>query len=605
MPLCEPLAESIASPDAGGASAEHLNTLWRLSIRQDLDETGRVRAILEGACRLLGMDAAVLGDFGKYYTPRYVVGDLDGLLLEGLAQPMETALCSDVFRNGRLFHVEDLHAHPRLASHPFVTQRHVRVYSGIPVPTGTEARWVLAFLRQNVEPKVDAAHYEHMELVAGWLGNVLHQSEQQALLKRIALTDPLTGLPNRRAAEERLQKEFRQAGRSQVGYVLALADLDHFKSVNDRYGHAIGDEVLKEMARRFQSGLREGDWVARWGGEEFLFVLHGNTAEEAKVALERIVGLATSEPVPSAVGPIPVTLSAGVGSFVAEETDVYPLLESVDGALYQAKHLGRDRIVVAAPPRRHWNGKVLRQTVEGGRVRMATQLIVDLRTGEAVADESLARIETEAGEMLDAESFIDMAEGLGLMAEIDRQVIRSTMNRCINLLADGGSPAFSHFVNVSPQFMARRDLVEEMLHNAMSYCGSCGVEVGPVKPVILELTERQRVVSIQRLREDLQPFIDFGFRLALDDFGSGYSSYLYLANLPVSFIKIEGWLVANMRRDRKVAGIVASLASFARSEGLQTVAEHVENAETAQMLIDMGVDYAQGWHYGRPRLEPS
>jgi EAL domain-containing protein (putative c-di-GMP-specific phosphodiesterase class I) len=131
------------------------------------------------------------------------------------------------------------------------------------------------------------------------------------------------------------------------------------------------------------------------------------------------------------------------------------------------------------------------------------------------------------------------------------------------------------------------------------------VEVGPVKPVILELTERQRVVSIQRLREDLQPFIDFGFRLALDDFGSGYSSYLYLANLPVSFIKIEGWLVANMRRDRKVAGIVASLASFARSEGLQTVAEHVENAETAQMLIDMGVDYAQGWHYGRPRLEPS
>jgi EAL domain-containing protein (putative c-di-GMP-specific phosphodiesterase class I) len=191
------------------------------------------------------------------------------------------------------------------------------------------------------------------------------------------------------------------------------------------------------------------------------------------------------------------------------------------------------------------------------------------------------------------------------MAEIDRQVIRSTMNRCINLLADGGSPAFSHFVNVSPQFMARRDLVEEMLHNAMSYCGSCGVEVGPVKPVILELTERQRVVSIQRLREDLQPFIDFGFRLALDDFGSGYSSYLYLANLPVSFIKIEGWLVANMRRDRKIAGIVASLASFARSEGLQTVAEHVENAETAQMLIDMGVDYAQGWHYGRPRLEPS
>jgi EAL domain-containing protein (putative c-di-GMP-specific phosphodiesterase class I) len=195
-----------------------------------------------------------------------------------------------------------------------------------------------------------------------------------------------------------------------------------------------------------------------------------------------------------------------------------------------------------------------------------------------------------------------MAEGLGLMAETDRQMIRNVMQRCIVRMGEGGSPDFAHFVNVSPQFLARRDLVEEMLDNAVSYCQSCDVVMGPIKPIVLELTERQHIVSLDKLRADLQPFIDFGFRLALDDFGSGYSSYLYLANLPVSFLKIEGWLVLNMRKDRKVAGIVESLANFARKEGVRTVAEHVEDAETARILADMGVDYGQGWHFGRPLL---
>ena len=199
----------------------------------------------------------------------------------------------------------------------------------------------------------------------------------------------------------------------------------------------------------------------------------------------------------------------------------------------------------------------------------------------------------------------DMAvtkEAAGVPTTIDRQVIRNVMQRCVARMDAGGALDFAHFVNVSPQFLARRDLVDEMLSNALGYCQTCSPMLGPVKPIVLELTERQRIVSLEKLRADLQPFIDFGFRLALDDFGSGYSSYLYLAHLPVSFLKIEGWLVSNMRRDRKVAGIVESLANFARKEGMTTVAEHVEDAETARMLTEMGVDYGQGWYFGRPQL---
>jgi EAL domain-containing protein (putative c-di-GMP-specific phosphodiesterase class I) len=305
-------------------------------------------------------------------------------------------------------------------------------------------------------------------------------------------------------------------------------------------------------------------------------------------------------PVETSVGEISLSFSAGVAAFDAGDMIDHPLLDQVDAALYRAKTDGRDQIRLATPSRAPWSGPLLRQALAENRVRLASQVIVDLNSGLAIADEALARVETAAGEIVEAKDFIDMAEGLGLMAEIDRQVIRQVMQSCELQIAAGGTGDFGHFVNVSPQFLARRDLVDEMLSHALNHCASCGN--GPVKAIVLELTERQHVVSLDQLREGLQPFIDFGFRLALDDFGSGYSSYLYLAHLPVSFLKIEGWLVANMRRDRKIAGIVESLASFARKEGVRTVAEHVEDAETARILREMGVDYAQGWLYGRPQL---
>ena len=583
---------------------ERLNALWKLSVQRGLGDADRIRAMLAMAAGVLEMDLVVLGELGDRYTARYV-SDRLGVFPEGSTLPLEEALCHRVHRTQQPCHIADLAAHPEHAADPLVVGLGLRTYSGIPVVAGDEARWVLAFLRRRSESPPDAVDIAYMGLIADWLGNALHQSAQKDLLQRIALTDPLTGLPNRRAAEERLQKERARAPRDGHGFALALVDLDHFKMVNDRYGHAVGDEVLKTVARRFETGLREGDWVARWGGEEFLFVLHGCTAEEAAGIMGRLAGQARARPAETSVGAIALSFSAGVAAFDANDSDTLPMLERIDRALYQAKAEGRDRISMAAQPRSPWNSALLRQALAENRVRQASQVIVDLQSGLAVADEALARIETATGEIVEAREFVDMAEGLGLRAEIDRQVVRDVMQRCVARRDQGGSSDFAHFVNVSPQFLARRDLVEEMLANAMGYCQTCSVMLGPVKPIVLELTERQHIVSVDKLRADLQPFIDFGFRLALDDFGSGYSSYLYLAHLPVSFLKIEGWLVSNMRRDRKVAGIVESLASFARKEGLRTVAEHVEDAETARILADMGVDYGQGWHFGRPLLARS
>jgi diguanylate cyclase (GGDEF)-like protein len=596
-------------PDApaagqGIAHVDRLNALWKLSVQGGLSDPERIRAMLDMAAQVLDMDLVVLGEFGEHYTARYV-SDRLGVFPEGSVLPAETALCHIVHQSRTPYHIENLATHPLHAQDALVTELGMRTYSGIPVSVGDEARWVLAFLRRRSEAPPDAVDIAYMDLIADWLGNALHQSAQKDLLQRIALTDPLTGLPNRRAAEERLQMEKARTPRDGHGFALALVDLDHFKMVNDRYGHTVGDEVLKAVARRFEAGLREGDWVARWGGEEFLFVLHGSTVEEAASIMERLAGQARSTPVQTSVGAISLSFSAGVAAFGTNDSETLPMLEKIDHALYRAKADGRDQVRVAAHTHIPWNSELLRQALTDNRVRQASQVIVDLQSGQTIADEALARIESATGDIVEAKDFVDMAEGLGLMAEIDRQVIRNVMRHCVVRMNEGGPTDFAHFVNVSPQFLARRDLVEEMLENAMGYCQACSPMLGPVKPIVLELTERQRIVSLAKLRADLQPFIDFGFRLALDDFGSGYSSYLYLAHLPVSFLKIEGWLVSNMRQDRKVSGIVESLASFARKEGVLTVAEHVEDAETARMLADMGVDYGQGWYFGRPQLAGS
>ncbi len=578
-----------------------LNALWKLSVRSDLSDAERIRAMLAMSAGVLDMDLAILGEFAERYTAHYV-SDRLGVFPEGTVITIEDVLCREVFQSQEASHVANLSRDTQFSRYKLVAQLGLNAYSGLPVPVGNDGRWVLAFLRRRADTPVSAADIGYMELVADWLGNALHQSAQKDLLQRLALTDLLTGLPNRRAAEERLHTEKARAPRDKNGFALALVDLDFFKTINDRYGHAVGDEVLKTVAQRFAAGLREGDWVARWGGEEFLFVLHGSAAEEAAAIMERLAGQMRVTPIVTSVGDISLSFSAGVAAFDAHDAVPQPILEQIDSALYRAKADGRDQIRLAAPTRIPWNSSLLRQALAENRVRLASQVIVDLKSGEAVADEALARLETPQGDIVEAKDFVDMAEGLGLMAEIDRQVVRNVIHNCADRLKSGKPADFAHFVNVSPQFLARQDLVDELLQNALSYCQSCAVNLGPVKPIVLELTERQRVVSIEKLRNDLQPFIDFGFRLALDDFGSGYSSYLYLANLPVSFLKIEGWLVANMRQDRKVAGIVESLASFARKEGVLTVAEHVEDAETARILLDMGVDYAQGWYFGRPQL---
>lgn len=581
-----------------------LNALWHQATRHDLSDAERSRAILEEAALALGMDLAVLGEFNAHYRVRSAYDPLR-ILPEGSVLSPHEVICQNVHLSRTPLFIGDLVAQPAFSAHPLVREHGMRAYAGIPVWTGEEVEGVLAFLRRTpAAAGFDEADVAFMELVSGWLGHHLYQARQKIQLERHALTDALTGLLNRRAAEVRLQEELARARRHSEGFAVALVDIDHFKRVNDRYGHAVGDQVLQKVARRLESGLREEDWLARWGGEEFLIFLRGADQQESAYVMQRLIGHVKAQPIHTEAGDIQVTLSAGIGLPAREDVDYQTAVELADTCLYQAKSGGRDRVEIRDGNAEYWPAQIIKRALRDNRLRMASQVIVDLASGKVVADEALARVVLPDGRVVGAGEFIEAAEGLGLMPEIDRYICRQAMARCTSKLGNGLlDPDFAHFVNLSPQFLARRDLVEEMLHNAEHYCQACGLELGPVKPIVFEITERQFLGNLDSLETDLKPLLDFGFRLALDDFGSGYSSFLYLARLPISFLKIEGWMVANLRRERKIAAIVESLAGFARREGILTVAECIEDAETARILREMGVNLGQGWHFGRPVLE--
>ena len=164
-------------------------------------------------------------------------------------------------------------------------------------------------------------------------------------------------------------------------------------------------------------------------------------------------------------------------------------------------------------------------------------------------------------------------------------------------------PIFTHFVNLSPQFLARRELVQQLMTNAQQLCGDCLGDPAIVKPLVFEITERQFIGNFDTLIREIQPLLDFAFRLALDDFGSGYSSFLYLAKRPVRFLKIEGWMVANLRHDLKIRDMIQNIADLSRKQGITTIAENIEDTETAELLREMGVNWGQGYHFGIPLFD--
>ena len=381
---------------------------------------------------------------------------------------------------------------------------------------------------------------------------------------------------------------------------LILCDIDRFRLINYSFGREFADRVLHQVAQVLRDALGPESAIGRWGGPEFLCVVDGcdgldNLVEELRVRIERLVIL-------SKTSRIHVTASFGVASFPDDGGGATELLNSVEAALYHAKGSGRNRAVRASIVQRRvlGMGAALESALHEQRITAAYQPIIDLKTNKIVAEESLARMILPNGKMLVAEDFIEVSQHLQLTYKIDQTVIRATLDRCLASLKDS-SPR-THFVNISTDLLRHPETVQDLLTLVRNYCETCRHQGLSDRTLVLELTERELFGDSGQARDMLMSFVDAGLQLALDDFGHGYSSFQYLADLPFSFVKLEGSLI-NRIQEPTVRTIIQGMQRIAEELKIMTLAEGVETADTAAIIKDLGIDWAQGFLYGRASVE--
>lgn len=578
-----------------------LQTLWQLETRRSISADQKISLLLRLGLDTLQMETALIGEVkGEHYILRHVEDQL-GWFSIGSELKLSDTLCHYAIVEKTSLFLANLNQHPRFCDHPTLVQHGIHVYVSIPIWVAEEVFGTLVFLRRKPLPPFNDDDRAFAELLAAWYGQLCLEQKQRGVLESLAMTDSLTQLWNRRAAEIQFQSEISRAQRSGETFAVGLCDIDHFKLVNDHYGHEVGDSVLSQVAQIMRSTLREGDWVARWGGEEFIIFMHQSNSHDAYTVMERLRMAVKTSPIRIGPNIIEITISIGIGVSRLEENDIARVLSEADGCVYDAKKQGRDRVATSEGGNRTlWRAGMLQSALQEKRLVPAYQGIVDFKDNQLVADESLARIVLPDGKILPAKDFIEAAEGINLIHLVDDVIAKQAMERCRDNILGGLEPTgFIHFVNLSPQFLARNDMVESLLEFAKLTCQNCDASKD-VKSIVFEITERHFLGDFTNLRRDLKPLLDFGFRLALDDFGSGYSSFLYLAELPISFIKIEGWMVRNMRASKNVLEMVRSIIQLAQTLKIATIAECVEDKETATLLKELGVDLGQGHYFSHP-----
>lgn len=430
----------------------------------------------------------------------------------------------------------------------------------------------------------------------------LEQAAMRKQLQDLATIDALTGLLNRGALQKILEREHAQSQRHGRPYSLLLLDVDCFKTVNDSYGHGVGDKVLAAVARLAQRSLREGDWVGRWGGDEFLCLLPDADDEKGAVIAERLRQQVTERPIDADGRHIPISVSVGLAHYPHAGARLDKVLTSADAALYGAKRRGRNRVVSSSREARgvFSIASQLELALQSGRLHAAYQPIVELNTGRVIAEEALARIVTEDGGLLEAGAFIRAASQLRMVRRIDSQVMREAVDR--SLQKASSDRGITCFVHVSPDLLRHPELVESVLCTVTDNFREVQGQQRNANPLVIQVTELEFLKNARQVQEVLAPFLDYGLRLAIDDFGSGYSSFQYLTDLPVSYLKIDGELVRRACSESRVRAILRGIRDIAGDLSLITIAEWVEDEAASELLREIGIDWGQGYYFGRPQL---
>jgi diguanylate cyclase (GGDEF)-like protein/PAS domain S-box-containing protein len=419
----------------------------------------------------------------------------------------------------------------------------------------------------------------------------------EARLRYLADHDALTTLFNRRRFEEELTAQLAHAQRYGHGGAVLVLDLDNFKYVNDTFGHGSGDDVLRNLAALCRGRTRQTDVVARLGGDEFAILLPHASEKEARTVAEELIEAARLSAVVSGGQSLRTTVSIGAALFDDQPVPPGDLLAGAARAMHTAKDTGRDRLVIHSPQRWQetrrrakdgWEHRIHAALEHDGLV-LHCQPIIDIRSGEISQYELLLRLDDEEG-LVPPRAFLGVAERLGLIHAIDRWVV----HQAITLLAEhaeaGRQMRFE--VNLSGYSVGDRELTASIASE---------VEDSGIDPsgLIFEITETAAIANMEEAGRFVRDLTGAGCSFALDDFGTGFGSFYYLKHLPVDYLKIDGDFVRTPRREPDDL-IVAAIVQVAQGLGKQTIAEFVCDEDTVCRMRELGVDYAQGFHVGRP-----
>jgi len=438
---------------------------------------------------------------------------------------------------------------------------------------------------------------EPLHLVAQ-VQDISERKELATRLEYLIDHDFLTGLFNQRRFQEELAREVERTSRYGAKGAVLMIDLDNFKNVNDAFGHKAGDDLLKGVAGALRHRRRQTDVLARVGGDEFAMLLPETDAEQAQMVAEGIVkALARHVAV---LGEQTIHITASVGVAPLDGLRAVEVLEFADSAMYEAKEAGRNRVASHRSSGRHTDQvsrrtevELIRTALEENRLLLYCQPILDLKQNEVRQYELLLRLRSDAcAEPLSPSSFLYVAERFNLIQEIDCWVA----SKGIDLIAEYGRAGRRLMLHVNLSGKSIGDPgVAALIEDAISRAG-----IDPAC-LIFELTETTAITNIEAAKAFAHRLRVRGCQFALDDFGAGFGSFYYLKRLPFDYFKIDGDFIRGIVASPMDQLVVGAIVGIAQGMGKKTIAEFVPDEDTRRLLEKSGVDYAQGYHVGRPR----
>lgn len=419
------------------------------------------------------------------------------------------------------------------------------------------------------------------------VNNERHARDEQLL--KLSRNDPLTGELNRTHLIAALAETIEESSRFRTSCAFMLIGIDHLARINDAFGFDVADAVISEVARRIRTRLRGGDVLGRFSGNKFGLILKNCTVDDMNVAAERFLAGIRDEVVPTRSGPVSVTASIGAVSVPRYAPNADEAINRAHETLDLAKRRRAGSFLVWRPnverdAQRRVNIRVTDEIVTAlneRRIVMAFEPVVEARSRDAAFYECLVRMEQADGQVLLAPDIVPVAEKLGLIRLVDHRVLELVVAEL------AASPNVRLSLNISPDTTMDPDWwasIESLMR----------AHPGAAERLIVEITETVAIQDVDDVRGFVTRLKDFGSRIAIDDFGAGYTSFRNLRKLGVDIVKIDGAFVQNIARSADDRAFVQTLIDLARRLGIKTVAEWVQDEESAVMLREWGCDYIQG-----------